>query len=101
MSVSPVTRIVIVQHEQGLHARPAELIARTAMQFKSRVEIIRDGHGIDAKSILNILTLGATQGAELKLQAQGDDASEAIDALARLVEGQFAEDEPEAQGQAG
>ena len=101
MSVPQVTRIVIVRHAQGLHARPAEIVARTAMQYTSRVEIVRDGRSIDAKSILNILTLGATQGVELTLQAQGDDASEAIDALARVVGGDFAEDEPEAQGQAG
>lgn len=98
MSASSVTRIVVVQHAQGLHARPAELVARAAMQYRSRVEIVRDGMRIDAKSILNILTLGATQGTELALEANGDDAADAIEALALLVEGDFEEEaEPASQ----
>lgn len=91
MSSSPVTKTVVVQHAQGLHARPAELVAREAMRFSSRVEIVRDSQRIDAKSILNILTLGATQGTQLSLEAVGEDAAQAVQALALLVEGEFEE----------
>lgn len=91
MSLSSVSRIVVVQNAQGLHARPAELVARTAMQFASQVEIVIDTHRVDAKSILNILTLGATQGTELSVEAQGDDAAAAVETLANLIEGEFAE----------
>lgn len=64
------------------------------MRFAARVEIVRDGVRIDAKSILNILTLGATQGTELIVEANGDDAAAAVEELARLVEGDFPEDDP-------
>ena len=91
MSVHEAIRQVTVQHQQGLHARPAELVAKTAMSYVSRVEIVRDGHRVDAKSILNILTLGATQGTMLSLEAFGEDAAAAVEDLARLVEGDFDE----------
>ncbi len=92
MSVPEASRIVVVQHSQGLHARPAEMVAKTAMSFSARVEIVRDGHRVDAKSILNILTLGATQGTELSLEAYGEDAVAAVEDLAQLVEGDFPEE---------
>ncbi|MCG8448530.1 MAG: HPr family phosphocarrier protein [Pirellulales bacterium] len=96
---SPSARnTVVINNPQGLHARPAELLARLAMQFESDVEVIRDGQCVDAKSILHVLTLGAGQGAEVTLQARGDDAQEAIEALTHLVESDFANDETMSQG---
>jgi phosphotransferase system HPr (HPr) family protein len=85
-------RSVTVSNPQGMHARPAELFARLALTFDSEIEVLRDGHRVDAKSILNILTLGAVQGTELILEARGDDASVAVDSLAKLVESGFSSD---------
>ena len=93
MESSVVERSVVVTNPQGLHARPADMVARLAMKFDSKIEVIRDSHRIDAKSILNILTLGAAQGTELIIQAQGPDAEEAVDAIERLVSSDFAADE--------
>ena len=92
---------VVISNPQGLHARPAELFARLALQFDSDIEVIREGHRIDAKSILHILTLGAAQGTELTLQARGDDAEAALEAIVRLVESDFAADETMSQGSSG
>ncbi|MEM6330323.1 MAG: HPr family phosphocarrier protein [Planctomycetota bacterium] len=89
MGAPEANRTVVVRHEQGLHARPAEMVARAAMAFSARVEIVRDGQRVDAKSILNILTLGATQGTTLLLEACGEDAAAAVDKIAELVEGDF------------
>ena len=93
-----VQKTVVISNPQGLHARPAELLVRLAMQFESDVEVIRDGQRVDAKSILNVLTLGAGQGTEITLQAQGADAQEAVEALVRLIESKFATDETMSQG---
>jgi len=91
---SPVVeKKVVITNPQGLHARPADLLARLAMKFDSKIEVIRDDHRVDAKSILHMLTLGAEQGTELILQAQGSDAEEAIEAITRLVRSDFATDE--------
>lgn len=96
-----VEKNVVISNPQGLHARPAEMFARLALQFDSTIEVIRDGDRIDAKSILHILTLGAAQGTELILQANGDDAEAALEALVRLVESDFAADETISQESAG
>ena len=93
-----IQKTVVISNPQGLHARPAELLVRLAMQFESDVEVIRDGQRVDAKSILNVLTLGAGQGTEITLQAQGVDAQEAVEALVRLIESEFATDETMSQG---
>ncbi len=92
---------VVISNPQGLHARPAEMFARLALQFDSTIEVIRDSNRVDAKSILHVLTLGAAQGAKLTLQANGEDAEAALKALVRLVESDFAADETISQESSG
>ncbi|MBW3596755.1 MAG: HPr family phosphocarrier protein [Planctomycetes bacterium] len=87
------SRVVTVVNTQGLHARPADLFARQASRFQSRIEIVKGNECVDGKSVLGILTLGAQQGVELTLKAVGDDAEEAIAALAELIERELIENE--------
>jgi phosphotransferase system HPr (HPr) family protein len=89
MSESVQQRTVVIRSPQGLHARPAEMLARLASSFESEIELVRDNHRVDAKSILHVLTLGAVQGTELVVEARGSDAADAADALANLVESDF------------
>ena len=91
MSNSPLNRNVTVVNPQGLHARPADLLVRKASGFGSSILIGRDGELVDCKSILSLLTLGAAQGTELCISAQGDDAQAAIDAISALFEAGFDE----------
>ena len=65
--------------------RPAYLFAETASKFDCQIELIKDDVRINGKSVLDILTLGAAQGAVILLEAVGDDASEAIEVLEQLV----------------
>ena len=97
MSNSPIKRVVVVPNKQGIHARPAEMFVRRAQQFQSKIEIVRDDYRIEAKSIMNLLTLGAAQGTELTLEAEGSDAQEAVDALAEVIEKDFLEEDNENQ----
>jgi phosphocarrier protein HPr len=101
MNSPSVQKVVVIRNEQGLHARPAQLLARLALKYQSTIELISDGQRVDAKSILHLLTLGAVQGTELTVEAQGVDAEEALDAVARLVESDFAADEIIGQESAG
>jgi phosphotransferase system HPr (HPr) family protein len=71
----------------ALHARPAATFVKTAMRFRSRVVVGANGKAADAKSILAVLALGARGGTVLELSADGDDASDALDALSELVSG--------------
>jgi phosphocarrier protein HPr len=77
-------RLVTVRNPQGLHARPADMFVRLALQFASHIEIVRDGERFNGKSILSLMTLAAEQGTELMLRADGPDAEEALEALAEL-----------------
>jgi phosphocarrier protein HPr len=97
MNNSPIKRVVVVPNKQGMHARPAEMFVRRAQQFQSKIEIVRDGYRIEAKSIMNLLTLGAAQGTELTLEAEGSDAQEAVNALADVIEKDFLEEDNENQ----
>jgi len=91
MSTSPLERTVTVLNPQGLHARPADMIVRTATKYTCNVLIGRGGEMVDCKSILSLLTLGATQGTVLSVSAQGDDAEAAVTAISALFESGFDE----------
>jgi phosphotransferase system HPr (HPr) family protein len=85
---------LIVQHPVGLHARPAALFVQTAARFKAAVRVANRTRGtklVDAKSILGVLTLGVSQGHEIQITADGDDAEAAVAAMAELVESNFGE----------
>ena len=94
-----VSRSVIVVNPQGFHARPAHQFVKLAATFPCVVEIVKGNEVINGKSILDLLTLGAGNGTTLTLRASGQSADEAIEALARLIEGGFGEMTP-AEGSA-
>jgi phosphocarrier protein HPr len=89
MQTPRATRVIVIRNSQGLHARPADMFARLARQFQSRIELVREGQRVEASSIMDLLTLGAAKGTELILEAEGPDAEEAVEALATLVESGF------------
>jgi phosphocarrier protein HPr len=71
----------------ALHARPAGLFVRQAARFAATIQVAANGKSANAKSILQVLGLGATGGTELLLSASGDDAAEAVTSLSELVHG--------------
>jgi len=89
MQTPRATRVIVIRNSQGLHARPADMFARLARQFQSRIELVREEQRVEASSIMDLLTLGAAQGTELILEAEGPDAEEAVEALTKLVESGF------------
>jgi len=82
---------VIINNSLGLHARPAAILAKEASKYKSDIKIVMDKTEVDAKSILDILTLAASKGKSLKLVAKGEDAKEAIENIQSLIEQGFGE----------
>jgi len=83
MSVERKT--VIVKNRQGLHARPAALFVQVANKFDSRVTVMYNNEKVNGKSIMGILMLGAEQGTEIILEADGKDAQEALVELEKVV----------------
>ena len=96
MSETTASRKVTVVSPQGLHLRTADRFVKTASQFDSRIEVIKDGQRAEARSIMDILSLGADKGARLYIEATGHDAQQALDVLARLIESDFADEETHA-----
>ena len=86
------TRDVTILNRAGIHARPASLIVQTAQKYESSVWIEKENAKINAKSIMNILTLGATYQTQLKVAAEGPDESEAVAELASLFDSKFKEE---------
>ena len=84
------TRIVVLKSEDGLHARPAAILVKKAGEFKSKIDVEYQGHSKSAKSVMGLMSLGLSKGAELTLKADGEDADAALESLASLVENNFA-----------
>ena len=82
---------VIITNDLGLHARPAALVAKTAQQFAAQVTLSVDDRLVDAKSILDILSLAAVKGTTLTVHGKGHDAADCIKTIAELVRIQFHE----------
>ncbi len=78
---------VELRNESGLHARPAAEFVKTAARFDARVRV----NGVDAKSLLAIMALALPKGATIGIEASGDDAQDAVDALVGLVQSGFGE----------
>ena len=70
-----------------LHARPAAHFVRTALGFRSRIEVVAGEREANAKSLLSVLALGAKAGTTLRLRADGDDGPVALETLCRCVAG--------------
>jgi len=83
-----------VVNRLGLHARAAAKLVHLAAGFESRVALVApDGEEIDAKSILGILLLAASQGSRLVLRCDGVDERRAADEIRALFVARFGEGE--------
>lgn len=85
-------RLVEICNERGLHARASAKFVKLASQFTAEIRVTRDDQTVDALSIMGLMMLAAGPGSAIWIQAQGDDAQAAVDALARLVETRFEEE---------
>ena len=86
-----IERSVTIANRNGLHARPAAEIVKTAAKFKADITLIRDDLEVNGKSIMGVMMLAAEFGSTLLLRAEGGDAEAAVTALASLIESKFGE----------
>jgi phosphotransferase system HPr (HPr) family protein len=92
MPDADATRIVVVANQAGVHARAAVMIATAARQFVAKVVIVKGLSKVEATDVLQLLSLGAMQGEQLVLEATGNDAVGALEALENLFLRKFDED---------
>jgi phosphocarrier protein HPr len=83
---------MVIVNGLGMHARPAAMLVQTVLQFASDVYLHFDGHRVNAKSIMGLLTLAAGQGSRLTVVCRGPDAQAAMDAVRSLVASGFGEE---------
>ena len=84
---------VEVKNKLGIHARVAAMIVKEASKYASDIYLEKNGMKANCKSILGLLALGASRGTILELSAEGTDESEAFEAMKRLFEERFGEEE--------
>ena len=82
-------KTLIILNEEGMHARPAGVLAKLAGSFSSSVEVVANGKTVNAKSIMSVMSLGLTKGAELILRTNGADESEALTKIESLINNKF------------
>jgi phosphocarrier protein len=90
-----VSKAVTVTNKDGLHARPSMQFVDVANTFKSEVTVAVDGpepFEVDGKSVMQMITLGATKGTVLNVKADGEDAEAAVKTLVELFESKFGEE---------
>ena len=82
----------MITNKRGLHARASAKIVEAAARFQSEVTILKDGQRVNARSIMGLMMLAASQGSEIGLEAEGPDAPEAMKAMLALIEAKFGEE---------
>lgn len=80
-----VEKLVTIQLESGLQARPAAKFVQEANRFQSHIILEKDGKQVNAKSIMGIMSLAITKGETVKLIIEGDDAEMAMNHLVTFV----------------
>ena len=86
-----VEREVVIKNRAGIHARPAALLVQTANKFNSNITFVNGDDRVNGKSIMGIITLGASYNTTVTIEADGDDEEQAIEALVSLFENRFEE----------
>ena len=86
-----VSRDVVVCNKDGLHSKTATVFSEKARQYKSMIWVKRQNIEADAKSLLNVLSLGAFQGTEIRIVAEGPDENEALESICAFVSNEFSE----------
>jgi phosphocarrier protein HPr len=79
-------------NEKGLHARASAKFVKLASSFNAQIWVIKDENRVDAQSIMGLLMLAAAKGSFIDIEAQGEDAHQAIEALSLLVADRFGEE---------
>lgn len=88
-----IRRPITIINKLGLHARATAKLVATASGFDSNVRISGKGRDVDAKNIMQVMMLAASQGTEVEIIAEGPDEEQAVEALADLINDYFGEGE--------
>ena len=91
--MEPIAKTLEIKNKLGLHARAAALLVQTINKFESEVTIAKDGQTVDGRSIMGVLTLAATHGSTIRVEAKGREADSVLAAVEKLIDQKFHENE--------
>jgi phosphocarrier protein HPr len=91
--MSALVRTLQIVNQRGLHARASRKLAELVLAYDVAVTVRREGEAADGTSLMDLMMLGAGIGSEIEVEAEGAQAAEALDAIARLVADKFGEGE--------
>lgn len=81
-----VSKTLIFNGPQGLHARPAGALVKKAKEFESKIELVYNGNSFNAKAIIKLLSSGIKAGAEITVTADGADEKQALASVVEFIE---------------
>ena len=87
-----IEKTVTIVNRAGIHARPAAILVQTTKNFLCNIYFEKGPDRINAKSIMGIITLGASYGTEIKIITDGEDELSAMETLVKLFESKFEEE---------
>jgi phosphocarrier protein HPr len=90
---TPLIRVLQICNKKGLHARASAKFVQTVEKFDAEVKVRRGDEVVGGTSIMGLMMLAAGPGTTITVEASGNQAAEAMEALAALVSGRFTEDE--------
>ena len=82
---------ITITNAVGLHARPASSFVQTSNKFSSDIQVEYDEKIANAKSILQVLSLGVKKGGKISLRISGEDELQALTTLKNLIAEDFGE----------
>ena len=88
---APLRRSITIVNRRGLHARASARFVKCAESFAAEVRVTKDGQTVGGTSIMGLMTLAAAPGCTIDLEAEGPEAAQALDALAKLIDEGFGE----------
>ena len=87
------SRTLTIVNKLGLHARAAAKLVNTASGFAADIQIDKQGHQVNGKSIMGVMMLAAGKGSQITVHAAGEDEDAALEALTELINNRFGEPE--------
>lgn len=87
-----ITKEIVIQNRNGLHARPAAMFVKISSRFRAEVWVEKDGERVNGKSIMGLMMLAAGKGSKLQIIAEGVDAEKVVAEIENLVQTRFGEE---------
>jgi phosphocarrier protein len=88
-----IERVLCICNKKGLHARASAKFVQTVEKFNAEVRVTRGHETVGGTSIMGLMMLSAAPGTSITIEATGKEAAEVIEALTKLIDSRFGEDD--------